>query len=176
MNCETAFEYLTDSVLNNSPELQQHLAECPRCREMEEVLSPALSWMTEATREDNAVRSPQPSAPFLTAETVAVADRLAAQLAQDQETRRALLPATLQRPFAGRSWSGWRAGGVVAILMLAGFGGWFLGANWGPETPSTSAVCLWTNREWAAASVDQTAKSITMSCLTCHLAASTSSL
>lgn len=176
MNCETAFEYLTDSVLSNSPELRQHLAKCPRCREMEEVLSPALSWIVEAAREDDAVRSQQPSSPFLTAETVAVADRLAAQLAQDKETRRELLPSTLPRKFAGRSWAGWRAGGVVAMLMLAGFGGWFLGANWGPESSSTSTVCLWTNREWSAAAVDQSAKSITMSCLACHLAASTSSL
>lgn len=172
MNCETAFEYLTDSVLNNSPELRQHLAECPRCREMEEVLSPALTWMTETARVEDSGQS----APFLTAETVAVADRLAAQLAQDKETRRDLLPSTSQRPFGGRSWSGWRAGGVAALLMLAGFSGWFLGANWGPENSSTSTVCLWTNREWSAAAVDQSAKAITMSCLACHLAGSTSSL
>lgn len=176
MNCETAFDYLTDPVLNSSPELRQHLAECSRCREMEEVLSPALTWLTEAAREDDAVHSGLQSAPFLTAETVAVADRLAAQLAQDKETRRELLPATLQRPFGGRSWSGWHVGGVAAMLMLAGFGGWFLGAASSPDKTSTSTVCLWTNREWSAAAVDQSAKTITMSCLACHLAASTSSL
>ncbi|MBX3448637.1 MAG: hypothetical protein KF777_03705 [Planctomycetaceae bacterium] len=176
MNCETAFDYLTDPVLNSSPELRRHLDECPRCREMEEVLSPALTWMTEAALDDEAIDSPRPSAPFLTAETLAVADRLAAQLARDSETRRELVPSTFQPQFASRSWSRWRAGGVVAMLLLAGFGGWFLGAAANPDNTSTSAVCLWTNREWSAAAVDQSAKAITMSCLACHLAASTSSL
>lgn len=42
MNCDEAFDRLTDPAGANDDLLQTHLAECPRCRDMAELLRPAL--------------------------------------------------------------------------------------------------------------------------------------
>lgn len=42
MNCDQAFDALTDNNLRGSNELIQHLDGCPRCRDMADMLDPAL--------------------------------------------------------------------------------------------------------------------------------------
>jgi len=42
MNCDEAFDRLTEASGASDDSLQTHLAECPRCRDMAEVLRPAL--------------------------------------------------------------------------------------------------------------------------------------
>ena len=42
MNCDQAFDCLTDSRRRHSAELERHLANCPRCRQMHDTLEPAL--------------------------------------------------------------------------------------------------------------------------------------
>lgn len=53
MNCDLAFDLMTDPQGQGSQALQRHLSACPRCRQMQQTLSPALDWLTEAgTVED----------------------------------------------------------------------------------------------------------------------------
>lgn len=42
MNCDEAFDRLTEASGASDDSLQTHLAECPRCRDMAELLRPAL--------------------------------------------------------------------------------------------------------------------------------------
>ena len=45
MNCDDVFEALTDPALSQSAELERHLANCPRCRQLQQVLEPARSLL-----------------------------------------------------------------------------------------------------------------------------------
>ncbi len=47
MNCDQAFDALTDNNLRGSNELIQHLDSCPRCRDMADMLDPALDLFTD---------------------------------------------------------------------------------------------------------------------------------
>lgn len=42
MNCDQAFDQMTQLAGSHDPALRAHLASCPRCREMQDTLSPAL--------------------------------------------------------------------------------------------------------------------------------------
>lgn len=55
MNCDEAFDGLTDPARRNSDELKWHLDLCARCRQMRDVLSPAIDLFD--------VREPAPPAP-----------------------------------------------------------------------------------------------------------------
>ena len=52
MNCDEAFEYLTDSSLRDHQELRWHLELCPRCRQMKEILDPALELFDPPASHD----------------------------------------------------------------------------------------------------------------------------
>jgi hypothetical protein len=43
MTCDEAFEALTDPRALKQPQLERHLAGCVRCRQMRDVLAPALA-------------------------------------------------------------------------------------------------------------------------------------
>ncbi|MBI1310419.1 hypothetical protein GC176_03860 [bacterium] len=47
MNCDLAFDCLTDATRRDAPELAAHLATCPRCRDMADALEPALDLFGE---------------------------------------------------------------------------------------------------------------------------------
>ena len=47
MNCDQAFDALTDNNLRDSNELTQHLDSCPRCRDMADMLDPALDLFAD---------------------------------------------------------------------------------------------------------------------------------
>lgn len=47
MNCDQAFGALTDNNLRDSNELIQHLDNCPRCRDMADMLDPALDLFAD---------------------------------------------------------------------------------------------------------------------------------
>ncbi len=46
MNCDTAFDLMTDAEGAASLALANHLAGCPRCRQMQETLAPALVFLS----------------------------------------------------------------------------------------------------------------------------------
>ena len=82
MNCDQAFERLTSSEHPHGWDLQAHLAECPRCRQMQETLSPALSLFA-GIEHPGGFRNAPPV--FLSTEAVQVAEQAARQLSIEAE-------------------------------------------------------------------------------------------
>ena len=88
MNCDDVFDALTDPALSQMAALDAHLAHCPRCRQLQQVLEPARSLLCgELPAElpgldesaDKASFSKMP-APVLSVEAVGLAEMIAAQL------------------------------------------------------------------------------------------------
>jgi hypothetical protein len=96
MNCDTAFELMTDAGGCQSAALAQHLDGCPRCRQMQETLSPALGFLApagwgsaahELAAERDEASGSAGRQPFVTLEALAVAREAASALAARTETR-----------------------------------------------------------------------------------------
>jgi len=180
MNCDEAFEAITRWDSEHNAELDWHLEMCPRCREMQTVLSPALALFVET--DDPAetagiergpldreawhaaeADSPHRPARFLTPEAVRVAEETAASL---YETKR-----------PDRTAPGWLAVGL--LCLLAGFGlFWGMAKPGGaPNRELGSPVmladqCLWTNRHSdppASSSEQSSPRWVVLSCVACHL-------
>lgn len=125
MNCDEAFDRMTDPLRNRSAELQWHLDLCPRCRQMRDVLAPALDLLmpeddgTGDATTFAAYETPMQSGrePFLSPETLAVAERAAETFA-----RRNASPVV--RPSPRRGW--WKYAVIVSIALVMTFGGIFL--------------------------------------------------
>jgi hypothetical protein len=93
MNCDDVFEALTDPALCQSAQFEGHLAKCPRCRQLQQVLEPARSLLcgnlpaepgpaAESRNESHiATRLSARQAPLLSVEAVGLAEAIAAQLA-----------------------------------------------------------------------------------------------
>ena len=62
MNCDQAFDSMTDNRLRGSSELHAHFATCPRCRDLADVLEPALGLFEQSDDVDNAPNWPIESA------------------------------------------------------------------------------------------------------------------
>lgn len=169
MNCDTAFDLLTDPQGAASVALESHLARCPRCRQMQETLAPALDWMQDAAGAEDrddliaAGRSPGDRAPaFATAEALEIAQQAAARLS----TRRLSSAVRYQR---------WAirlaacaalvfAGGLLGRAMVSG-----LPVNDGnPE----SSVCRRAEVATHTAGTRSPAQiqALVASCTACHLA------
>jgi hypothetical protein len=131
MNCDQAFDCLTDSRRRHSAELERHLAACPRCRQMHDTLEPALDLfdcvveepdLSGLARERRATGQP---------ESLRVAEQTAARLF------------AAENPGRPRSdWSGFLRYTTVfvcgAVVVLA------LGAaqqRFGPESAPRAARC-----------------------------------
>src|SRR5689334_2720765 len=124
MNCDTAFDLMTDAEGSRSVALARHLDECPRCRQMQATLSPALDFLVETRPADNAHEPAVPPPvtgsrgrrePIVTAEALQIAQQTAIALRARTETPRI----RLQR-VAGRTlqYSAVFAAGLLAALML----------------------------------------------------------
>jgi hypothetical protein len=160
MNCNQAFELMTDPVGAASPALQRHLERCPRCRQMQQTLSPALDWLrsAEASLPDQ-TDADRKAVPLLTAQAVLLAEDVARNLPR----RRTRLGAEAAR----------RAAMIAAV---AAFGVW-LGAVFldsSPrEQPSAPApaltACLWEQRQLLEHLPDASPRGVLLSCLTCHV-------
>jgi hypothetical protein len=59
MNCDLAFELMTDAHGFESRALHEHLGQCPRCRQMQGTLAPALEWLADRVSADEPALSPQ---------------------------------------------------------------------------------------------------------------------
>jgi hypothetical protein len=106
MNCDTAFDLLTDAEGSRSLALARHLDDCPRCRQMRETLAPALEYLwadgaPAPAREFSGVfeagrEGKRPA--FVTVEALSVARQAAADL-----MTRATSPRARWRLLAARS-------------------------------------------------------------------------
>jgi hypothetical protein len=93
MNCDEAFDALTDPVSADAAELAEHLLKCPRCRDLKQVLEPALSLLCGDLPAEPATRAALPNQgrgddhtvpsqkSFLSIEAIGVAEAAAARLA-----------------------------------------------------------------------------------------------
>lgn len=166
MNCDRAFELLTDPLESGRPEMAQHLAVCPRCRQMQETLSPALSWLTsEAEREPGWLHGSGSSGPLLTREAVQVAAELARTLPAVRRDHLGSLRKTLG----------------IALVAAAGM---LLGAIAVEQRraqpvashtalasldPAAITVCLWTRPDASQGLPTTSARSVVDSCMACHV-------
>ena len=191
MNCDEAFDALTDPAERDNSALKWHLEFCPRCREMQQVLAPALAMLAgEGESADRLIdeedflprtghRLPElfsdlepPAAddpprrfpaPFLTPEAVRLAE----------QTARSLHPA--RRLFA-ESWVRLIAAGTACLLALLTIV--LTTAPSETASPSRSEAvmladhCLWTERDTdntAPPPEEASSRWVVLSCVSCHL-------
>ena len=166
MNCDDAFDLLTDPSRPATLELDRHLGLCPRCRQMRDVLEPALALFEgdDPPREPACDSAPARArtAPLLTPEAVQLAERAAGELRR----------ASAGRFAPRRTWTAAASCAAVALVGLAvSFSAALLTGNEpaaprGAATPVTGTVCLWQSPEQAA---EAQSRSIVLSCMACHL-------
>lgn len=48
LNCDQTFDCLTDPIHRHSEDVERHLESCPRCRDMADILEPALDLFDES--------------------------------------------------------------------------------------------------------------------------------
>jgi len=167
MNCDTAFELITDSTGSRSEALAQHLDHCPRCRQMQETLAPALGflapagWNAAAPEPDDEREAAATRQPFVTLEALAVARDVARALAARTEPRHGRLKSVTSRilPYAAIC-----AGGILLGLVLV--------EQW--ERPSSSGAPPEKACTRHEAARDDTSRSgaeirrLAVSCAACH--------
>ncbi|MGZ0170463.1 MAG: hypothetical protein ACKVHE_12965 [Planctomycetales bacterium] len=116
MNCDQAFDALTNNYLRNSDVLIQHLDGCPRCRDMADMLDPALDLFGDVLEASGEYEAPAASEAF--------ADDYSNKLepASETENSPSTRPRTASRPWLQTSQrrpasqrDGFR---VAAFLML----------------------------------------------------------
>lgn len=167
MNCDKAFDLLTEPAAAASAALSAHLARCPRCRQMQQTLSPALEWLqTRATEPLGDGPAWNHGSPLLTAEAVQIAAEVARALPQSSQARYDALRRALGLALVAlfgmalgifvvgkRDDAGNQAGAATAIL------------------PAAAATCLWARHDRASALAETAAQSVVDSCIACHVPA-----
>lgn len=156
MNCDCAFDLMTDPALDDCAELHAHLDACPRCRQMYETLSPALGLFVSPASSCDETSADE----FAAAGGVEIAERVAVRLAQEPVVQAA--PPGPRRPL--QAWACLLAGGLVLASAI----GLSVPRSGAPATPSTPDQCTWLHRE--AVPVDQRAEAVVLSCVACHAA------
>lgn len=178
MNCDEAFERLTDPNRRQDDQLRRHLETCPRCRQMQETLEPALSLFDAAldpTGENWTPPAIGPDLPeldiffsdhFPPADAVDLAERSAAELAAHAEAE--------HRP-ASRHWL-YRLGYAAAFLLGGGVTFAFFGLSphrdkrpSGAARPVVFQRCAWQFHEEADSAPKPDSHDVVLSCVACHL-------
>lgn len=183
MNCDEAFDALTDPTESNHSALKWHLEFCPRCREMQEVLAPALAMFAgdSVSSGDSSstslrhlempaeARSRIPdleksgralSKPFLTPEAIRMAEQTARTL----------------RPLGKRRAVRWVMAGAACLMTALGvFFAMNPGDSGSPYAGNGTMLadkCLWTEREAAPPQTpaeQNSSRWVVLSCVACHL-------
>ena len=156
MNCDQAFDYLTDSSRRDSENLARHLEGCGRCRQLRETLEPALGLF------DDLVPEPGTGAFELTAraageDSVRIAEQSAARLSGQR------------RWSTARFRAGCRYAAVFLIGASLAFGVGAIQSDPGDDSPPAGSFCAWQNRTESADRGSMDARAITLSCVACHL-------
>ncbi len=153
MNCDDAFEYMTDATKHDTNDLQWHLDMCPRCRRMKETLEPALSLLTV----DPLDMSREPVPPKSRVQhLLAAKDTQSATAQAEQPLSQMLAP----YPSESSSFRRFTAVAVAALTILAGV---LLMSSPG----ESNDVCLWKHRD-GLESESSSSVAVVASCLGCH--------
>lgn len=153
LNCDQAFDLMTDASCDDCAALHAHLDECARCQQMYETLSPALGmFAAERTSVGDAYSADDG------ATSVQIAERVAIRLTRSP-----------RQPAPSRHWRRSLLSGVVVLIF--GLGAMLGAAGWLSPTsapvPEGVAQCHWVNRD--AAPTGQRADAVVLSCMACHL-------
>ncbi|WP_417380585.1 hypothetical protein [Gimesia sp.] len=195
MNCDEAFDLITHPTDHQCEELQWHLQLCPRCRQMQETLAPALTSfqqiLDEASEADELTDHysdmqqtadhhglpafPAAGKPFLSAETVRMAEQAATRLnAETDVNRKASSPAPLKSNQK-------RLVNAALILMAGILMGWGISLDvpdnsmpGAASVPQGQQSCLWIAQREAIAKYTarmekSSVNSVVLSCVACHL-------
>jgi hypothetical protein len=167
MTCDDAFDALTDPLLRDDAALRSHLEGCPRCRQMEEVLQPALAALAPLSAGASLSPSEELSAPFLTPDLIAEAEAAARTL-----TPR---PAPATQGGGNRRTFDWRMTTLSFVFVVCVSALPFVAAAWNTHV-TPAAACLWKQRpgtELAAASTadatETASQRVVLTCVACHL-------
>lgn len=161
MNCDDAFEYMTDVTKQDTGDLQWHLDMCPRCRRMKETLEPALSLLTMDPPEMPSSQEPVPP-------MSRVDELLGAQAIRRRQAEPKIEPADVPYPMQSSGFRRVAAVGVAALTILAGVllmssPGQSSGAN---SADSLGDICMWKQRGIETDTASPMA--VVTSCLDCH--------
>jgi hypothetical protein len=186
MNCDETFDALTDPVGANTAELAKHLLKCPRCRDLKQVLEPALSLLCGDLPVEPAMPAALPNEgrgndhtaasqkSFLSIEAIGVAEAAAARLASQSAP-------SGSRPVVRVP--GHRIGGrALQGLLCAALGGlavfciglWDGKSDVAPQptlTPGVipAGVCTRNAVPQKATQPRENARAVILSCVACHL-------
>ena len=181
MNCDTAFDHMTDAELWDSPELNEHLSGCPRCRQMQETLAPALGLfdvpsvpsiedepLDFSANEDVYHRDhdgASGSRPFLTGEAVRLAEEVAAQLKPQRDAHHTPARRSIRQA----------VNFIVGGLVACAFAFLFFKFDQRVQQKTTahqsrqSASCWWQEPSAFSRQQEQPAiESMILGCLECH--------
>jgi hypothetical protein len=179
MNCDHAFEALTDPSQCDDLALSAHLAECPRCRDLKAVLEPALFLLCgdlphEPSSEARGSQGPgcgRPRSQVLSEEVVRIAEQAARVLAASSAGR-----VRSERAFARPKRTGTllRSAALVLFGAFAAYGvtAWQRPSESGGDRP---LVPIDANRRCSRREVGQGARGtrdprgVLLSCASCHL-------
>lgn len=178
MNCDEAFEAMTDPACATAAELEWHLDLCPRCRQMREVLAPALDRLISIADDANGPAldetyapssdyQPHPeTSPYLSPEAVRIAEHAAARCAPPTESPEPA-PKTARRSRGGAFVRYAAVALLGATVSLTAMGA-FLGRK-ASETPVAGDRCAWIHQSEAETSKPDASRTLVLSCVACHL-------
>jgi|HubBroStandDraft_6_1064221.scaffolds.fasta_scaffold36948_4 hypothetical protein len=180
MNCDEAFDALTDPRDCESAELETHLAGCPRCRQLQQVLEPARSLLcgelpaervpaNESRNEFPAAARPKP---LLSVEAVGLAEAIAGQLALSSGKRVPAGPPLASRRVFVAALRGLALVlfGAMAVYCVSPRAGDFDSPALPAVMPASgpSKACTRANLQ-RKRGASQNAQSVILSCVACHL-------
>jgi hypothetical protein len=153
MNCDQAFDLMTDPALDDSTALHEHLDACPRCLQMYETLSPALGLFEKSPA---AAAVEYEGGPADTVSAVDVAERVAVSLTQLSAGG---------RPRRGRAWAIYAAAALASFTTVLGL--LLMFSEPSGAAPLQAAECTWLDR--GASDEDLRSEAVVLSCVACHL-------
>jgi hypothetical protein len=185
MNCDDAFDALTDPAWADTAELAEHLLNCPRCRELKQVLEPALSLLCGDLPAEPAMPGALPNEgrgtdavasqkSFLSVEAIGMAEAAAARLASQSAPSgsRPVVRSPGHR-IGGRALQG------VLCAALGGLAAFCIGLLDGKSdvAPQPSlvpgmvpaGVCTRNAVPQKATQPRENARAVILSCVACHL-------
>ncbi len=169
MNCDGVFDALTNPAGGDRAALESHLARCPRCRDLQAMLEPALSALSASLDPDTVSFDRVSASEALpSAEAVALAEQTASRLAAESS-------AFLERPRTAGRVRRWTvaASRSAALVLLGAFGMLLWTRDAGPaRQPAASpsgirADCTWL-RSRDVSTRGQNARSVILACGACH--------
>lgn len=174
MNCDTAFELITDPQGCHSAVLREHLAGCPRCRQMRETLLPALEALAD---EGECIDSALESRPYsgdwaeaarhASAESIAVAQQAAQTLAQPCRFSRGFWRQWTRK--AARYAAAFAVGACAAFLLLPRVAN-DSGRQSAAAVPVSDGHCIRQRLKTDADGMsDAEVRQLVLSCMVCHV-------